>query len=816
MEYKYGKPDKMFYINEDSDLKPFPIDINKTIQAVYKFWNPNSKDCPILKPPPEKIRNYGLAPKDQYFYRPEIPARLKHLAKQMDGVPDKIWPILASHKENYYEEIEFIRQEWYHTIYGCWYYINGKPYWISPWHYQYLIYATGSYREIDRKTGKRVASLHPEFRFVDWKKFIAYHYFYTTTETFAKIDEHGDPIPEEDGTYKMKDLKRRTFFGIVRPKHRRAGETLGWLSMLYFQSLIIAGPEAYSSICANQEGTTRGHWNKKFIPLWRRAPFFFKPITDVSTRPKTELTWKAPGGKENSKKFGTGSSTEALELDATIDFSPIVSRSYYDNAKITGTILMDEEGKTTQINIWEEWQNLVKPTMSQGAESEINERALCGHPSTVEDLETGGGIYYKQMCDASDPWKRHPESGQTESGLALVYFSSTEGLENFVGPYGESIIDDPTPEQIAYTGWEIGAKKFIDSTIEMYEKNPTIDNVKSLIKFKRRNPPSYADIWRSMAGEIGFNIKKIDQRLDANRRRASLNQDPRERGDFVWIVEGYPPLTAEQFWGYRLQDYHLPHAWVDWRPSPEGRFLLSKKLEQGSHNRVQYNQSEEVWEVMDNIFYASADPVAYQTKNQAKMRDDKSSASFAAGAVLYPRQEDEEGKQVAEWQSHKFVCTYKNKPQLDDIYAEEMLMMCRYFGCQMFPETNITLIVKHFELRGYAGLLQYAWIPDKNKYRDTPGFHTGGQQSKDELISEVRDYIEYYSLNEDHTEILEEWRRMKAKEDMTKLDLFTATAGCLLAYKQRPMVLSAKKLTTSLDDDDDEGMTYEDIYGRRR
>jgi hypothetical protein len=130
----------------------------------------------------------------------------------------------------------------------------------------------------------------------------------------------------------------------------------------------------------------------------------------------------------------------------------------------------------------------------------------------------------------------------------------------------------------------------------------------------------------------------------------------------------------------------------------------------------------------------------------------------------------------------------------------------------MFPETNVNLIVKHFEIRGYSGLLRYAWLADRGKYRDTPGFHTGGQQPKDEIISEIRDYIEYYVANEDHLELIEEWRKMKSKEDMTKYDLVPSSGGSLISYKYMPKILSMKKF----DKEDEEEETPELYYGKQR
>ena len=36
-------------------------------------------------------------------------------------------------------------------------------------------------------------------------------------------------------------------------------------------------------------------------------------------------------------------------------------------------------------------------------------------------------------------------------------------------------------------------------------------------------------------------------------------------------------------------------------------------------------------------------------------------------------------KPTSEWESKRFVCTYKNRPSKDE-YCEDMLKMCIYYG----------------------------------------------------------------------------------------------------------------------------------------
>lgn len=822
MEYKYGKPQKYFYANEDPSLTPIRIDIDKVIEKNYKFWNQDAKECPILKPPPEKIANYGLPPKEQYFRRRETPKKLRDLEKQMDGRPDDIWRILISHKENYAEEIQFIREEWFFTTYGYWVYINGIPTWIPPTHYEYLTYCTGNYVAINPITKKKESSLYPSYRDVDRRIDITFLYLFTCTETFEKLDKKGVAIPEEDGSYKMKDVGRFLFFGWINPKNRRRGETSKALSKIFGKAKKLAGPQGHSSINANSESTAKNHWNTKFVPMVRKYPFFFKPISDGSNRPKTEYSFKAPGAKEVGKNFNRSVSTETIELDSKIDFSPVVSLGFYDHAKITGDILCDEKAKIElklQLDVYEEWSRL-KPTMAQGAEAERNRYAFSHWPSTVEEMENGTGVPYQKLCNASNFYQRGELSGQTKSGLCMIYFPTEDGLENFIGMYGESIIGDPTPEQAEFTGWTIGSREYLKSKVEEFEKDPTVDNLRKLAQFKRQNPPTYADIWRGGSGDIGFDIKKLDNHIDYWNRQFSLGNDPRKRGEFVWVVPGQGTYTAAEFLKNRLDDYDIPGAYVDFRENPGGHWLVSKILSpEQANRRVKCQDVSSViydhYEPIDDIYTMGGDPNDYHNASQMQKREDKSGASNYCSAIYYPFDDEERDKPIMECESGKFIASFCAKIDSVDECNEMMLMACVWFGVRVNHERNKNQIEPYFIKRGFGGYLHYAWLPEKGKFRNSSGYHLGAEEPMDNLISAIREHISYY-MHDPHIEIYEEYRKFNSKDDLTKLDLASGSAGALTMVKQKPLNKGTKRMPKDGVVEEDEGFSYEDIYGRRR
>lgn len=788
------KPDTHFWINDnDKDLKPIRIDIAKVIEKNYLFWNPSHEGpIPILEPDFHKIRNATKKKEDQVWVREEYPEKLTKLEKQYSGDPKRIWEFLTKNQKEYKQEIRFIKKQWYHRLYGEWIWIGGKPTWISPYHWMFLNWWKGDYQSIDRKTGKRVSRQYPDYRDRDRRKFIFINYAYTCTETFENVDDYGVAIPEKDGTYNMIDVGYRICFGINYAKHRRDGATQNCLSILYQVGSQIE--EGYSSITANTPNTQKKHFDTKLVPAWRRMPFFFKPIHEGTDRPKRAINFISAANKQ---KDGELSFNMDGELNSVIDFAEMVDRAYYDHAKITGVLLGDEMGKTLAIDVYEGW-NIIKPTMSQGGESTINPYALALHPSTVEEMEEGGGYNFKLICDASDFYQRK-KNGQTQSGLFNMFIPAWDGLENFIGPYGESVIETPTLEQQKFIGRNYGAKEYIKQTKAQLLAENSPKSLKALAQFSRMHPECWADCWKMQGGDLGFNQEKLDKRMEELNRLMAERKDPRTRGNFVWVV-GHEKLSAAQYRQRKLHLHHDPSHYVEWEDSEEGRFLISKKLTRGNASRRIWDSDMEYWMPEgEEPFVGCADPVGYHNKMQSKMREDKAKTSYAACGVFYDYDERIDGdKPIDEWASNRFVCSYMHKTQDLDEYCEESLMMCIYFNALMFPEGNRDGIIKYFEERDHGGYFKYAYEIENKSFRDKPGFDTGsGIGSKSNLFSCIRDYIEMHLFKEDHYEFIEQWKRIKAVEEMTKYDLFTVSAGCLLgqrfSFKEAPDFVNEEK-----------------------
>ena len=85
--------------------------------------------------------------------------------------------------------------------------------------------------------------------------------------------------------------------------------------------------------------------------------------------------------------------------------------------------------------------------------------------------------------------------------------------------------------------------------------------------------------------------------------------------------------------------------------------------------------------------------------------------------------------------SMQFVCEYINRPPKAEIFYEDMIKMCVFYGCQILVENNKVGILKYFENRGYYEYLMdrpdmthTEWSRRKQKKKGKPG-HRGAVQN---------------------------------------------------------------------------------------
>ncbi|MCH9665330.1 MAG: hypothetical protein K0U41_05725 [Gammaproteobacteria bacterium] len=510
-------------------------------------------------------------------------------------------------------------------------------------------------------------------------------------------------------------------------------------------------------------------------------PFFLRPMWAGSNDPSEELNFSLPSNKAVGR-----------ELQSKVNYATTAHRSFYDGKKQV-CHLSEENGKTEREDILLRHE-VVKQTLSQGNGAIIHGFSM--HPTTVADMEAGGGYNFYSLCQQSKYYERSETTGQTKSGLFRLFVPAYDGLEGFCDKFGNSVIDTPTKEQAKFIGRSYGARQHLESEMDRLRDDDSVEAQKKLKELTQLFPMCYADSFRMTGGDVGFDTEILDYSIKKVKRAV---EKPTVVGDFMYDVDGRY-MSAKDFIDAKLdRNGALPK--VIFVPNPSGHFEVSKQLPLDRTNR-KYSKSYISYEGEHRVSFfpeegnnmvASADPFQFLDPGLIKYKENKDSMSEGGGAVFWRRdkQLDHDEKPIDMWESCRFVCTYLHRTALDDYYAEEMLMMCVYYGALMFPERNVKLILKHFVKRGCGGYLMNKISPLTGKIDPVPGFHSL-QESKDELFKATRNHIKLHGKREVHLKLLEQWRKIRNIKEMTSYDLLTAAGGCLLA-DQNPYEILVQK-----------------------
>lgn len=746
-KYEYYDPDETFVVNDgDIDLTPIRIYLPAA-------------------PPDELIDGYGLPPEEQYFRRWDVPLKLRRLedralencreaeARNQQRVVTgykvylEFWRLMQEEQDELQAEIDWIKKFWWCRIHGYWFFNDGKPTYITGDHFDFLHF----WRDNDGK--------YFEYRDKDRRKWLFVQYLEKTTETFTKIDEESNMAIVDGRDYKMKDIGVRTFFGHVEVKARRSGATHGGCHKVWKGAS--TEPGAYGTIISFDGNNAEAHWEKKLLPSWQKYPMFLKPMWDGSSAPGY-IRMSPPGSLYGHEGLGS-----------LIDITDAAQERKNDGDKLH-YVLSDEEGKTVGVSVFERW-NVNKLAMSTGGGTNIIGYAY--HPSTVEQMNEGGIEFYK-LCELSNFYKRN-SLGQTFTGLAVIFFPIYDGMEGCIDRFGMSVIDTPTERQIAlrpdalFARMKKGSMQIQQEKIDSLIRENTPAAMEALRSLRRKEPMRWADCWLGTSGDMGFDIEKVDRRLEEIRRLKTLGKPPYICGNFV--REKGP--DSRVIW---VTDQH------------HGKFELAMVLPPEQTNlkkQFMWFDGETglptpAWEPMYKTkFTASCDPFRYANKQESRYSDSGSRQSDGGIAVLWEHDTTiDHDSDMSKWKSRKFVLSYRYRPRSQDEFNEDVLMACIYFGAMLYPETNVETTWKYFIKRGYAGYLKYDINPLTGKRKDKPGFYSL-TQSKNDLFAEIKDYIAYRCHEEPFDAFLEEVKAIRGPEEMTKYDRLVAHGGCLLGSR---------------------------------
>ena len=614
--------------------------------------------------------------------------------------------------------VDYIEREFDRRELGYWFINNGEKTYITGAHYMYLQWSKTDVGHPDFRESNRVF-------FLFWEA--------------CKADSR--------------------CFGMCYLKNRRSG--FSFMASSEAVNIATLAKDARIGLTSKTGPDAKKMFTDKVVPIANNYPFFFQPVRDGMTTPKTELAFRVPASKITRKNMDKEEEEEIDGLDTTIDWRNTADNSY-DGEKLL-YLVEDEAAKLERpMNIENGWR-VRKTCLRLGAR--IIGKCMMGSTSNALDK---GGENYKRIYYDSNVKKRN-QNGQTISGLYSLFIPMEYNFEGYIDEFGHAVLETPEkPVRSAEGTWITqGVIEYWNNEVASLKANPD-----ALNEFYRQFPRTESHAFRDETKSSLFNLTKIYQQIDYN---DSLVQDHvLTRGYFHWA-------NGEK------------DTRVIWTPDKNGRFLVSWLPGPGVNNNY-ITKNGNRYPGNEHIGAFGCDPY------------DISGATFGGsnGSLHGLTKFNMTGAP-----SNQFFLEYIARPQTAEIFFEEVLMACVFYGMPILCENNKARLLYHFKNRGYRGFSMNR--PDKHTHklsfteREIGGIPSSSEDIKQAHATAIETYIErFVGLDMEgnyrqpdemgdmpFNKTLQDWAKFDIN-DRTKFDA-SISSGYAIMANQKHVYLPEKK-----------------------
>ncbi len=457
---------------------------------------------------------------------------------------------------------------------------------------------------------------------------------------------------------------------------------------------------------------------QKYSYVIQNLPFFFQPVVKGKIDDVKKMVFGKPSDNSRVAKKTKDTSTSDY-LNTVVDYRATAILSY-DSVKLN-MYLGDEAAKWIYLSYLAHWLN-IKPTMRQGGR--VVGKAFIG--STLNPMNQGGSDF-KEMDKGSNVLKRN-DNGSTTTGLYGYFLPAHENAEDYTDKYG-----------VCHTVVEKG-KSFINAQgeLKLYGALQYLENEfksarllgeKNYWNARRLDPITKADAFRDESVSTIFDEQKINDQLDYNEL-----YDVRKnliRGNFSW-------------------ENNIPDTRVIWTPTEKGRFLVGWIPPADMQNKWETRRNEFGHVCKhpgnDDLGAFGVDTYDIDSVQGSKLEDTENGSEHTGGskgAMLGLTRTT-----MKNAPSNYFFLEYITRPQTAEIFFEDCLMACVFYGMPALIENNKTRFLLHFRNRGYRGYSIHRFDKPMNKLTQTEKDLGGVPSSGVDIITQhwtgIESYIDKY------------------------------------------------------------------------
>ena len=345
-------------------------------------------------------------------------------------------------------------------------------------------------------------------------------------------------------------------------------------------------------------------------------------------------------------------------------------------------------------------------------------------------------------------------------------------MEGFIDRYGQPVLNTPDEPVMGIDGHMIeqGAISYWENEVDSLKSDPD-----ALNEFYRQFPRTESHAFRDESKQSIFNLTKIYQQIDYN--DALIKEHHVTAGGFHW-KDG------------------VKDSEVVFTPDKRGRFNISWTPNKNLQNRVV---------TRNGIKYPGNDHIgAFGCDSYDISGTVGGGGSNGAlhGVTMF---------NMDEAPSNEFFLEYVARPQTAEIFFEDVLMACVFYGMPLLCENNKPRLLYHFKNRGYRGFSMNR--PDKayNKLSKTEkelgGIPNSSEDVKQAHAAAIESHIEknigfdalgtYRDSDEIGTmpfnRTLEDWAKFDIN-NRTKFDA-SISSGLAIMATQKHLYTVEKKQT---------------------